>query len=34
MVMDENLTIRENRLNTLNHLNRALTDIAAFNLLQ
>lgn len=34
MVMDENLAIRENRLNTLSHLNQVLTDIAAFNLLQ
>ena len=34
MVMDENVTIRANRLNTLDHLNHALTDIAAFNLLQ
>lgn len=34
MVMDDNLRVRENRLNTLNHLNQALADIAAFNLLQ
>jgi len=34
MVMDEDLAIRENRLNTLSHLNQVLTDIAAFNLLQ
>ena len=34
MVMDDNLTIRENRLNTLRQLSQALTAIAAFNLLQ
>jgi glycyl-tRNA synthetase beta chain len=34
MVMDDNLLIRENRLNTLSQLNRALNDIAAFSLLQ
>jgi glycyl-tRNA synthetase beta subunit len=33
-VMDDNLTIRENRLNTLRQLSQALTAIAAFNLLQ